>query len=73
MQLQNIIQRDNTNKISRTSRLSAISIGIIIILSCLILLSSCVLWVRTPNDRDHDNGHRGHSDNGKHRGERHTP
>ena len=72
MQHQNIIFHDNANKVKKASRLSFSGLVVMIILSCLLFLSSCVLWVRTPGV--HDNGNRGsHHDNGKHRGERHLP
>ncbi len=71
MQHQNIILSDSANKIEKRSKLKIIFISVMIFLSCLMFLSSCVLWVRTPGV--HDNGHGGHHDNGKHLGQRHHP
>jgi hypothetical protein len=65
MQQSTIILHDKRNKMEKR----IIFISIVIILSCIMFLSSCVLWVGTPY-KNHDNRNGGHHDNGRHRGER---
>lgn len=57
MRDQNRMLRDDADGIQKPSTLSIIAIIILIILSCLVLLSSCATWSKAPYyNKDYGNG-----------------